>query len=488
MTTRRPLVASLAAVAIVCALAATQPLAAQEPSPTGTAFGEAMRQGQAALVAGDAGTAAERFTAAAALDPSSAAAHLGLAEAERLRGALYEALAAARRAQQAAPEPIEPSIAVASLQVELGAVRDALETLEAIRSRAPDDARAYLLSALVLRDAEQLEAATELLHQAEARGVGGAPLASELGLLLLAGGKAADAEAVAARHLSVDGDAGGPNLVMGLALAAQPARRAEATPYLEKALAGGAPDPGRIHLELGALAFDGCSEAAIGHFRTARELRPDLAQAHYRLGSALAACGRTDEAATHLTRFREMAGDADARDHAARAAGADLNVVRTLAANGRPLAALESLAEIESRSPDDARVARLRARLELALQRDADALASARRADALLPGQVESLLLVGLAASRVGELVDAASALERALAVDPRRADVHALLAAVEADRGRFEPAAEHFQTALRLGAEGPELRLAYARVLERLGRSDDARRQLELRAVLGGP
>ena len=114
--------------------------------------------------------------------------------------------------------------------------------------------------------------------------------------------------------------------------------------------------------------------------------------------------------------------------------------------------------------------------------------AAARR---LEPDQVEHHYLEGLFLHAAGLAGEAAPALERALALDPGLGEAHALLGMIAAEAGRHAEAADRMERALDLGIDAnAPLRFNYARVLEALGRSEEAAVQMEAfdRLRAGGP
>ena len=115
------------------------------------------------------------------------------------------------------------------------------------------------------------------------------------------------------------------------------------------------PDYAEAHNNLGsALAGRGRLDEAMAHFRKALEIQPDSAEAHSNLGIALAAGGRLDEAVEHFRKALEIQPDS---------AEAHYNLGNALARQGRL----------------DEALAATRTALELALRQDKKALADALR-------------------------------------------------------------------------------------------------------------
>lgn len=483
MTMRAPamLVKRLACIGLLL-LAPT--LAGSSGGQAAPPASSALAEGGRALAAGDLDAAASSFEAARVIDGSSALAWLGLAEVAERRGELLEALELARGALARAPRNAGVLKVLSRLQIRLGAPREALDSLALLREVAPADPAGYLTAAAVLRDVERPQQAMALLQEAEAE----APspeVSAQLGLLQLETGASGEALERARSALERWPQHAGLELVTGLALLAEGSGEA-AVSWLERALERGAPGEGRIQLALGEAKLDGCSEAAVGHFERAVELLPALPEAHYKLALGLRACGEMDRAKAALGRFQELSRRVDAADHRRRRTGAALNEVQELAAAGDLEAALSRLDELAAETPDDDRLFTLRAKLLFSAGRAPEALAAARRAQELMPSRVEGHYLEGLFLSQAGELAGARAALECALAIDPERFEVLKLYGAVLAEQGALEEAAEVFERALAAGRD-PLVHLAYARVLEALGRPEQGAEQMALYEELRG-
>ncbi len=435
--------------------------------------------------------ASRLFEQARELDADSAMPWLGLSEAQRRRGNHLEALTSARRAQSLAPDQPETVRQVARLQIRVGAPAEALESLAALRALRPDDVESYVLAALVLRDVQRVEEAADLLRSALDRGLASASIFHQLALLELALGNAASAQSVARRGLEQHPENASIQLALGLALAADPETRASAVELLEAAIEKDVPEAGKAHLELGTLllelAENGCDSKGIEHLRAARQLLPDSAEAHFRLGNGLRACGDLEGAKAALAEFQRLNRQSEARDHGKRSTGASLNQAQELAAQGRLGSALELLQELIEASPEDDRVWTLKAKVLYSMDQRPRALEAARRARELMPGRVENHYLEGLFLSQMGELNEARARLEAAVAIDAENGDAQALLAAVLAELGELEAAAGAFERALALKPTDPSLRLAYGRLLAAMGREEESRRQMEVYRALGG-
>ncbi len=411
-----------------------------------------------------------------------------------------EALARARAAVERAPADFGPALAVAGALTALGRTDDALAAFARSRSLLPDDlgggetpaiadaASAYLAPALLLRDLDRSGEAIRLLEEAVARRIGDAEVYEQLALLRLADGLADDAltavEAARAKSLTSPG----LDLARGLALARDPEHRGEALDYLRGALRDGVGDPVVVHLEAAdLLTAGGRYPEALEHLHAAGEVAPEVPEVAYRLGRTLAAAGDREAAEAALQRYRSLQ---EARERAAEAestasaeATSTLSEAQRLAAVGDLEAAFEHLAGLPVR-PDDSRAAdvhSLRAKVLFSMGRGDEAAASVAAARRLEPDRVEHHYLEGMFLHTGGRPVDAATALERAVALDPDLGEAHALLGMIAGEAGRFAEAAERLERALELGLDGnAPLRFNYARVLEALGRSEEAEVQME--------
>ena len=327
-----------------------------------------------------------------------------------------------------------------------------------------------------------------------ARQIGDAEVYEQLALLRLADGLADDALAAvdAARAKSLTSP--GLELARGLALARDPERRGEALDYLQGALRNGVGDAVVVRLEAAdLLVAEARYPEALEHLRAAAEVAPEVPEVAYRLGRTLATAGDREGAEAALQRYRSLQEARERASEVESTASAEatsaLSEAQRLAAAGDLEAAFEHLAGLPV-GPDDSRAAdvhSLRAKVLFSMGRTGDAAASVAAARQLEPDRVEHHYLEGMFLHTGGRTQDAATALERAVALDPDLGEAHALLGMIAAEAGRFGEAAERMERALELGLEGnAPLRFNYARVLEALGRSEEAKVQMEAFDRLG--
>jgi tetratricopeptide (TPR) repeat protein len=452
-------------------------LAAPGPQGAGQELESLLGSAGAALEAGDLLQAESGFERAASMAPASPLAHLGLCEVEIRRERPLEALRHCRESQRLAPEAPLPALRVAQLLSQVGSRDEALQAFARARELDPAQPAAWIVPALLLRDRGEAEAAVALLQEGLPTAAS-AELCAELGLLLLRLGQPAQAASVAAEALERWPDAPGLTLTLGLALAVSEDRgdRDRAVALLEQALARGAPNAGRVRLELGRLLLElDRGPEALEHLRLAARALPGEPEVHYRLGQALQLTGDAAGARDALARFQELSGSRDDGEWAARGVLGGLKRAQQLALEGQVLAALEQVDSVLSEHPGVPQALALRARLLGSLGRESEALEAARAAREGAPGAADHHYLEGLFLIRSGELDAGEAALERALDLDPDIAEAWELLAAVAQARGRHGAAVERLRAALAL-RDDPGLRRSLADALEALGRLDEAR------------
>jgi len=436
------------------------------------------------------GVAVLLLTAIAALVPGRPAP----AQIDPASGDPVAALAEARAAVERAPSGFEPALALARTLATLGRTGDALAAFARARELAPVGAggdvvaSAYLAPALLLRDLDRTGEAIRLIEEAAARRLRSADVYEQLALLRLAEGQTDQALAATSAAAAESLESPGLDLARGLALARDPDRRVEALSYLQRALDIGAGDPVVVHLEAAdVLAAEGRFPEALAHLRTAAESAPEEPEVVYRLGRTLAAAGDREAARAALDSYRSLEEARERGAEAERLASAQtasaLSGAQRLAEEGDLEAALARLAGLPGR-PEDLRAAdvhSLRAKVLFSMGRVAEAAASVTEARLLEPTRIEHHYLEGVFLHTGGRAEDAAAALERALALDPGLGEAHALLGMIAAEASRFAEAAERMERALELGLDNnAPLRFNYARVLEALGRSDEAAAQMD--------
>lgn len=216
-------------------------------------------------------------------------------------------------------------------------------------------------------------------------------------------------------------------------------------------------------------------------FRHSAQAAPRNFAAHFNLGNALAARGRTGEAEAEYRRTIAINPN-HARAHN--------NLANLLATQGRGDEAMRHYREALRLLPSDAD-----AHNNLGLLRSVRGEAAAARThyqEALRVRPRHSDALFNLARLDAGEgrLREALEGLASAIEADPGNTAAHALRGNLLAGAGRLAEAVEHYRTAVRLRPGDADTRNNLARALDLLGRPDEAMAEYEaaLRAAPGHP
>jgi tetratricopeptide (TPR) repeat protein len=287
---------------------------------------------------------------------------------------------------------------------------------------------------------------------------------------------------------------------LGSAVAADPARLAEAVPRFEAALRL-QPDfpeahynlahaldslhrtaeavaeyrqairlrPGYVdaHCNLGnALMASGKTREAIAEYREAIRLGPDLVEAHFDLGNALGTLG--DEAAAMLEFTEALRLDP-------RYTKAEYSLGNALAAAGRPREAVAHFQEAIRQRPDMAEAQFGLGDALRATGRAEEALAPLREAVRLRPGFAEAhCRIADILASR-GDPAGAVAEYEEAVRERPSYAEAECNLGGALSALGRFGEALPHFRQSLRLRPDSADAYFDLGNALAGLGRFDEA-------------
>jgi len=218
------------------------------------------------------------------------------------------------------------------------------------------------------------------------------------------------------------------------------------------------PKGAMAHLNRGMqLENTGSHDAALGQYREALRIRPDLQEAHYHLGNALARIGENARAADHLS-------------EAARLKSTDPMAHRSLAIVlmrlGRPESAMLHLQEALDIDPEMAEVRQMQVELLIAMSRLDEAIAQLSEAVRVDQGRVEPRFYLGLAHLLRGDLPLAEEHLRAALRIDPAHPEANYRLG--DTLRAQREPAGaiDHYRKALLARPGWPEPARALAWVL----------------------
>jgi eukaryotic-like serine/threonine-protein kinase len=198
-----------------------------------------------------------------------------------------------------------------------------------------------------------------------------------------------------------------------------------------------------LNFALGAtLSEAGRWDEAVGYYRAALAVRPDISAAHNNLGRALYAKGRRDEAVGHF----EQALRIDSKS-----VGAHVNLGTALGAKGRLDEAIGHFEEALRIDPKSAGVHfNLGAALGAKGRRD-EAIDHLRQAVSINPKFAEAHFNLGTALHAKGRRDEAIDHLRQAVSIKPKFAEAHVNLASFLGGEGRLEEAIDHYQQAFRI-------------------------------------
>jgi FimV-like protein len=240
-----------------------------------------------------------------------------------------------------------------------------------------------------------------------------------------------------------------------------------AIPILREVIAA-EPQNSNARFQLGsALAKKDDCAGAIPLLETATESD----RKYYVLAGCLKKLGREAEAAAALAKVRELRGGADARMQAKYHAGIAHQYVEAGKLD-------EAIAEYR---------AALKLNKDLSIAIDlAVTLLKQGKADevvSLLGHETDPLARyqVALAYTKLGRLAESRAALESITNANPKFVEAWYQLGVVTLTTGKVADAERAFRTAVDLRPDEPVFRLAWAEALKKLGRMEEAERQIEL-------
>jgi len=244
-------------------------------------------------------------------------------------------------------------------------------------------------------------------------------------------------------------------------------RFAEAEEILHRALAL-RPEFAPLHEDLGGIqAMQRHFEEAVASFQTAIRLDSRLPLARKKLGQALAALGRGDEADAALEAWFEQDPDrlqvAVALDHlrAGRKDEATTTLRKALRENPDNVDALHTLAQ--AYWGDEERVSDIEALL--------------RKATELAPGLVPAWIMLGMLLHQSERSEEAIPCYLRAAEIEPENPSVWSGLGADYAQIGDMEKSAAAYGRSVALQS-APGIHMSYAHALKALGRQAEALRE----------
>jgi tetratricopeptide (TPR) repeat protein len=410
------------------------------------------------------------YRAAIAADPQSEQARLSLARFDISQKDLSGAAAELEAAAKSAPHDAQPLLMLADTYLAQGKQTKAEKVCLELKSVLPDDPNAYRALATFYRTTKQNDKALTELEALKKSKPRDSWVEASLAEMLLDRNRVQEASSLIDHLLSSDpGDPRALTLRGRLLLSQH--KGAEAQAALDKAVQGAPDNPaGWYYLGI-AQQLAGLSEQARFSFTKARELSPaavspklalaeidanrgDYGESQHLAGEnpglpqADVVAARAELAKGNLTKAEAMVQSQLSLDSTSLPA---LEVLLKTQARQRHLPeAIRRLLEISSRYPDNAGIHLLLARAWLEAKDFPKAEASARRA----------------------------------LALDPRLQDVHAVLAAIYSGRGQNLQAEVEWKAQLEAHPHNDASYLALAGVYEAEGKWQDATRTLETARV----
>lgn len=421
------------------------------------------------LTRGRVGLAEAAFTTALKADPKAASALTGLGTALYQSARYSEALARFEAAAQADPQEVAAKIGMVKCRLVLERVKEASELAQTLREAHPKSAEAALWHGRALEALGQREEA----ESAYRRAVELAPK---------------DASRVE------------PYVALSMLLN-QLGKLAEAQALLDHARSE-LPDSPAIHRAMGDVALaQGRYDDALSEFNLALKLDPSDLRAQFQLGVTLRRANRLDEAQAAFDRvaavdkeypglalerglLHEVAGRADEALKAYEAALAkapdDLDLMLRVgcsnATAGRAKEAEALLRKVLAQRPNSAETNHCMGRaLLLDPTRLADAQRSLERAVTIDPNRADYHLYVGWAANEARNFTKASQELEKALSLDQSLADAYWQRGVLLARQGAVKDAIVDLQKALQLRPSRHEAHAALADVYYDLGREAEA-------------
>ena len=214
--------------------------------------------------------------------------------------------------------------------------------------------------------------------------------------------------------------------------------------------------------ELSRRAYEGAQELCMEQVAK----NPDSAEAHAKMGLALAGLGRHEEALASHDRAAEL-DPKRAVTHLGRA--------QTLASMGRSEEALAAYDRAVELAPALSEAHLRRGNLLAGMGRRREALASCDRALGIDDAMYRAHQLKGSLLAKMGRSEEALASCDRAVSLARYDEDVHLQRGSLLAKMGRSEEALAAYDRAIKLDDGCAEAHARKARLLAALGRTDDA-------------
>jgi tetratricopeptide (TPR) repeat protein len=218
------------------------------------------------------------------------------------------------------------------------------------------------------------------------------------------------------------------------------------------------------------LGDQGKPAEAIAEYRTAIRSKPNLAEAHYNLGSALSAQGKPAEAIAEYRTVIQIKPDYADAHH---------NFGSALSAQGKVAEAIAEYREAIQIKPDDALAHNSLGNALAAQGKLEEAIAIYRTAIRLKPDLASTYYNLGIALSDQGKVAEAIAEYRAAIRLKPDSAEAHCNLGYLLQQQGRFTEGLREFERGHVLGSRRADWRYPSAEWVRH------ARRLVELESRL---
>ena len=261
------------------------------------------------------------------------------------------------------------------------------------------------------------------------------------------------------------------------------------------------PDNPTAHFSLGsALAAEGRTAEAIEHYQQVLRLFPDYPKAHYNWGNALVRLGKTEEAVEHYREALRLKPDYPEAHHSLGYAFALLGRINDAidqyqqalrlkpdyaevhnalgvasASVGRMDEAIEQYQQALRLKADDPLLHKKLGAALVAVKRTAEAIAHYQEALRLKADDAQLHHQLGDILFSLGRADQAIQHYREALQLRPDYAEVHNNLGALLAAAGKADEAAEQYREALRLKPDYAEVHNNLGALLAMVGKTDEA-------------
>jgi tetratricopeptide (TPR) repeat protein len=402
------------------------------------------------------------LTAAVALRPQNARAHLNLGNALGEQGKLDEAIAAYKRAIRLQSEyPAAYNDLGLAMEKE-GKHNEALANYRKAIELKPDFAVAYSNIGNVLMEQGEVEEALAHFRKAIEIDPNSGAAHNDLGIALAGQGKVEEAIACYRKAMELLPKNPAPFTNLANALRKK-GNFGEAIALYQKAIKIDPYDASTYNSFGGAMAEQGKFEEAISLYQKAIDLKPN--SDHYcNLALAFAKQHRYEEAITAYQKAIEL-NPSDAEAH--------IDLGGVLANHGKPEEAIALIKKALELKPDYAEAHSLFGVALFEQGKVDEAIAHYRKAIELKPDYAEAHDFLGNALETQGNLEEAATAHQKAIELDPNSAQAHSNLGNTLKKQGKLEEAVTCFKKAIELD---PGFSMAYSN----LGNALSAQRKLE--------